>query len=437
VASPAWTVGLRDLLGAPPHLVTEVIVASWVANGLRETEQLDFKSALYGTSDGAKRELAGDLAAFANHRGGVLVLGVEETNGSASGTPGVEITDGEELRMRSIIAGNVTPHFPVDIHPVALTGEPGRGFYLVTVAPSTSRPHAVRKDIDLRYPRRDGTATRWLSESEIANLYRDRFGEYRDDAGRAKRMLGHGQAGTDQSEGMWIDAALVPGGPGSLQISAPGVQEMTAWAGHFMGHDHVAGFLGNSQPVIRPALGKLRLGTIRDLGAVQPAIDRYAELHTDGAGVTSRRIDSSFDQGSRGQLTRALLVWTIAPALNLLAQHAARSGAWGDAAVVLRLRSRGVQMIFGHHTYGTLFRASDAAVVHNGPLTVSATMSLDELITGPQGLLAGVWLLGTDICHSFGVVGLEVLHPDGALATGYTDTVDQSWAAAAGVPVRV
>jgi hypothetical protein len=437
VASPAWTVGLRDLLGAPPHLVTEVIVASWVANGLRETEQLDFKSALYGTTDSAKRELAGDLAAFANHRGGVLVLGVQETNGSASGTPGVEITDAEELRMRSIIAGNVTPHFPIDIHPVALVSEPGRGFYLVTVAPSASRPHAVRKDIDLRYPRRDGTATRWLSESEIANLYRDRFGEYGDDAQRATRMLGHGQAGTDQSDGMWVDAALVPSGPGSLQINAQGVQEMTAWAGQLMGHDHVTGFLGNSQPVIRPALGKLRLGTIHDLGAGQPAFDRYAELHTDGAGVASRRIGSPFDEGSQGQLTRALLAWSIAPTLNLLAQHAGRSGAWGDAAVVLRLRSRGAQMILGHHIHGTFFRPSDAAIVHDGPLTVSATMSLDELISGPQGLLAGVWLLGTDICHWFGVVDLEVLHPDGALATGFTDADDQSWAAGAGVPVRV
>ena len=79
-----------------------------MAEAVREAENLDFKEALYADTDATKDELAADIASFANHRGGIILLGVAEADGAASGLPGVAVSDGEERRMTQIVAARVS-----------------------------------------------------------------------------------------------------------------------------------------------------------------------------------------------------------------------------------------------------------------------------------------------------------------------------------------
>jgi predicted HTH transcriptional regulator len=109
-----------------------------------------------------------------NDRGGVIILGVEDTDGVASAAPGVDLSDGEELRMRSIVAAGTAPHAAFEIQRVE-SADAGHGFYLLIAPPSSQRPHAVIHSQGLRYPRRDGAGTRYMSEVEIADMYRSRF----------------------------------------------------------------------------------------------------------------------------------------------------------------------------------------------------------------------------------------------------------------------
>jgi len=167
---------LTDLLGVPITAITAQDIARLVAEQITETDELDFKATLYGKDEAAKVELCKDIAGLRNHRGGAILLGVGEKDAIASGCPEVELSDAEARRMRQIVAAGTAPYAAFDIQ--AVPGEEsGRGFYLLLAEPSPFRPHAVLVNGGLRYPRRDGTITRYLTEAEVADMYRIAFEE--------------------------------------------------------------------------------------------------------------------------------------------------------------------------------------------------------------------------------------------------------------------
>ncbi|WP_189602508.1 AlbA family DNA-binding domain-containing protein [Streptomyces lateritius] len=76
---------MEDLFGARLDAVSYQDVETLVGNPeAAEAEDLDYKRAHYGSDDKGKEELAKDVAALANHRGGVLVIGMAETKGVPS-----------------------------------------------------------------------------------------------------------------------------------------------------------------------------------------------------------------------------------------------------------------------------------------------------------------------------------------------------------------
>jgi Putative DNA-binding domain len=218
------------VLGAPPHEVEEEHLKALVDSGVREDADLDLKEARYGTSDQDRRKLAGDIAAMANDRGGLIVIGIRDEDDAAAETTPVELVDGEEGRLRQTAAGNLAPHVPFEIRVVPASHDPERGYYLLIVPPSSLRPHAVRKGLDLRYPRRDGTTTRWLSESEVADMYRDRFRLATDESERVTAVLGEGLSAMDTSEGAFLAVALVPTTSGSMSIDVARTRAVEEWA---------------------------------------------------------------------------------------------------------------------------------------------------------------------------------------------------------------
>lgn len=254
-APPGWSLRLVDLLGAPLHEVTEAHLERLVTGAVREDADLDFKQERYGNSDGAKRELAGDLAARANDRGGLLVIGIRDEDDVAVERTPVELVDGEEARIRQIAASNIAPHLTFDVRVVASEDDPTRGYYLVIVPPSSLRPHAVRKDRDLRYPRRDGTTTRWLSEPEVADLYRDRFSVASGQTGRLSEILDDGLGAMDLSDEAFLAVALVPTGPGSMPIDLARVDAVGEWVRKEIGAPlWFEGFFDRTGPVREPGV---------------------------------------------------------------------------------------------------------------------------------------------------------------------------------------
>src|SRR4051794_2079982 len=114
-----WSLRLVALLGVPLDQVEEQHLAQFVEAGVREDTDLDFKQETYGTSDSAKRELAGDIAAMANDRGGMVIIGIRDEADVAVELTPEELPDGEEARIRQIAATNITPYLDFTVRVVS------------------------------------------------------------------------------------------------------------------------------------------------------------------------------------------------------------------------------------------------------------------------------------------------------------------------------
>lgn len=167
--------GLEALIGGPldSGALTESAVARLVSERTAESDQLDFKWAMYGATKGPKppwtdeQEFAKDVSAFANHRGGLLVIGVDDAGGIASGIsplPGTLIPELEERRLRQALVNFQAPVALSEF--VWVPTAAGEWFLAVVVPPSVRQPHAVLGDRGdprpaLRYPVRHGKDTRF------------------------------------------------------------------------------------------------------------------------------------------------------------------------------------------------------------------------------------------------------------------------------------
>jgi hypothetical protein len=89
-----WTLRLIDLLGARLDEIGEQHLGNLVAGRVREDAELDFKQDRYGNTDQQRRDLAGDLAAMGNSRGGLIVIGIRDDNDVAAELTPVELLDG-------------------------------------------------------------------------------------------------------------------------------------------------------------------------------------------------------------------------------------------------------------------------------------------------------------------------------------------------------
>lgn len=227
---PGWTFRLADLLGAPPDQATEEHLGRLVAGSVREDADLDFKQERYGESNDDKRELAADIAAMSNHRGGLIIIGIRDENEVAAERTPVPLDAAEERRMRQIAAERIAPHLDFVIHPVESAGDSSMGYYLLVVPPSTLRPHVVRTGrTSLGVPVRDGATKRWLGEPEIADAYRDRYRIAVDQSARVSQILDDGLTMMDPAANAFLTIAMVPTEPGSMTIDLTQVHGIQHW----------------------------------------------------------------------------------------------------------------------------------------------------------------------------------------------------------------
>lgn len=74
---------LRPLIGADLDALNADAVQNII--GFPEDFDLEFKRAPHEGNDAGRKELAYDIAQFANSNGGLLVVGIEEDRGNATG----------------------------------------------------------------------------------------------------------------------------------------------------------------------------------------------------------------------------------------------------------------------------------------------------------------------------------------------------------------
>lgn len=138
----------------PREHITPADVTDLVAAQAREYEKLEFKSSLpakkgstdpwirgkANIGDYAKRKLLDESIAFANAYGGVLVIGVNDTNGYACGISLLPRCKDLSDNLRLVFRDCVDPHLPhVEIFGVETDGD--AGVVIIRVPKSHRAPH--------------------------------------------------------------------------------------------------------------------------------------------------------------------------------------------------------------------------------------------------------------------------------------------------------
>ena len=263
---------LESLFGTSLDQLTAAHIQSFVTNQVTEEFDLDFKAELYGRSDSAKRDLAGDVAALANTAGGVIVVGVDEDDHArARAADGVELSEAEKARMLQIVASGVSPMPVLDIISVPFdarqsevdadtsdNGESsvGTGFYVVAVPRSATAPHAVMVNDGFRYPKRNGSTTRYLSEPEVAAAYRDRLAGREAQLRRIDDLEAEATQRLERDRLPWVMVSLVPDLPGDLDITWAVQQQFEHETLRRYAHDIQSGYGVSFQ---RAMVGRRRL----------------------------------------------------------------------------------------------------------------------------------------------------------------------------------
>ncbi len=432
---------LEGIFGTDLDKVTAAHVRSLVAGQVGEAFDLDFKGQLYGSSDKDKTSLAGDVAAMANTAGGVIVLGIaEDDQARAQAAPGVVISDDEAARIRQVVAAGVSPLPQFDVFLVPDEPASGRGFVLIEVPRSVLAPHAVLVNVSLRFPKRNGPTTRYLSEPEVAAEYRARLAGAAERSSRIEQVEADVLGQIDRHEAPWIVVSLLPDLPGDFVITKAsfeafeGALRSTAVpldGGGISFHD-----FGVSHERVC-ATDSMRIN--------MPAWGLATELYTDGTGVLAQRLYSVADTARTtagrpycplsDEAIAAALVWS----LQFLARHA-RDRAHTAGSATLRavvLASSDTPLLALANDRRDLAAMVAMPVVSSVP-PVTTFATIDDLADGP-GLVASAARLHQAIGHALGVPELRQLTIDGEiLGRGWGPTrrphVEQ-WAAANGVEV--
>jgi len=137
-----------------------------VTNAVEESETLDYKVQMYGTGDGDRREMLRDVSAFANGRGGHILIGVREENEAAAEIVGID--DGDlhaERILSSCLAGIHERIAGLDARPIPLAN--GRCVLAISIPRSMRMPHMVTFQQDDRFWIRHGKQKMRMSVAEI------------------------------------------------------------------------------------------------------------------------------------------------------------------------------------------------------------------------------------------------------------------------------
>jgi hypothetical protein len=133
-----------SLYSKPLLSVDESDLQAFVADQVRENMLLEYKRQLSIGSTGEKKEFLSDVSAFANSKGGYLIIGIEEAKGVPKVLSGITIAnpDEERARLENLIRSGIDPRIPgLEIAIVSLAN--GKHAIVIHIPQSWAKPHMV------------------------------------------------------------------------------------------------------------------------------------------------------------------------------------------------------------------------------------------------------------------------------------------------------
>jgi predicted HTH transcriptional regulator len=178
---------LHRLLGRPPGPLTDEMLEDAVAQGIAETDDLDWKKPPPEERDLAQSDTLKDIAAMANLGGGLIIFGVDEEQKKATDRVDVgDVTESYERTLRRVaVSGIHPPVFNLGVHRLGV--EPRRAL-VVEVPASLDVPHLIYRGTYFGAPIRNNADTEWMRERQLESMYRTRLDDRRN-AGEALNRL--------------------------------------------------------------------------------------------------------------------------------------------------------------------------------------------------------------------------------------------------------
>ncbi|MBS1894046.1 MAG: ATP-binding protein [Actinobacteria bacterium] len=200
---------LHRALGIEPGPMTDELLDSAVAEGVTETDELDWKSELPPMKGLSQTDFPKDIAAMANGAGGVIVYGVRETQKAATGR--VDVGKFDEVHERALRSAAITaispPVFGLKVHRL---GAGGSRAIVVEVPSSVDGPHLIYRNDYFGAPIRNDADTVWMKERQIEAMYRARFDERRHATEALDALFTEALAGRDAERRAWLVAVGHP-----------------------------------------------------------------------------------------------------------------------------------------------------------------------------------------------------------------------------------
>jgi hypothetical protein len=431
---------LEQAIGGPIDEtgLTEAALHGLIDAGVRENELLDFKRGAYEKGDPAKdepqlaahggaswcaeQEFAKDVCALANHRGGLLLLGVRDRDGGAEGLePLFGSAERHEQRLRQALLNQSAP-LPDTLF-LAIPFEAGGHVLAVIVPPSRRSPHAVLGGGDarrpLRYPVRHGSDTIWMTESEVAERYRGRVSGERSASAREGHLIASTLNTLNRSPGVWLFVATVPEFVLDAALDRNLVNETRDWLADNASRSPLGGSLGSDVGPPLPGPGRVAFTGHPETDGDDPTDPRreYIELFVDGSAFAAIENWYTSPTGTDGVLRAALEDDTIMLTELALKWTSGRVGLWGVATVIggvhdTQSPDAGRPIALTRMTGGEVERCPRTRVVTE-PIRITTVADLAVVATTQQRLSVAYSVLSGLLQH-FGVVEPSRLRPDGS-----------------------
>lgn len=299
-----------------------------------EADDLDFKRDWWGRSE----EIAKDCAAVANAGGGVIVVGIDDDGRDvAAGWAPFEKPEGFDERVQQVTASSTAPKIPVvRTRWVPNPNAIDTGVAVVAVARSPQAPHAVVYTRErLGYPIRRSSTTDWLSESEIADRYRNRLEMARSDQDRAHEINDAARPAIDRASAVWVTVAIVPSLRGNLILSEDEVQNTERLANYWQ---HEIPLQQNFTNNLNSRVRRKRIVLSSDWRRVVSHYQHH-EMWLDGSGFAAAAIAHGINEATRPWIgvDHSDIEFYVLRLTDLLVKHAVRAGASGDAVLTAQL----------------------------------------------------------------------------------------------------
>lgn len=162
-----------DLPGPEGGVHTEDDLRWFVTNEVEESDRLEYKAAMYGRGDDEKREMLRDITAMANHRGGRIVIGIEENrDGVAAKIVGVTPAQNPPHHdwIRQVCLHNIDERIRgLDVYEIPLSN--GNVVVVIDIPESITAPHMVTLKGLNQFWRRHGSHKLPMSVDEIRDVF--------------------------------------------------------------------------------------------------------------------------------------------------------------------------------------------------------------------------------------------------------------------------